>query len=512
MYTNEELIQQQFDSFVLGFCGSLDWDNRWIQLAKKIPWAELEPLYTHHFNNHGRPAKRFRVALGTLIIQEMMKLTDREVIEAIAENVYLQFFLGFSGFRKTRPFDSSLLVYFRKRLNWESVAKINDIIAALPKKPAIDSADESQDDDQEGPTAGGSGTDPDNPYPRTLIIDATCTPADIRHPHDLTLLDEVRRTTEILIDHLCKANGHIKPRTYRKKARQNFLLSIKKRNKSEGEYRRAIGQQLRYIKRNLTSLGGWIKGDYANTCNAQGCLRSLSKTSYRNLLVAHEIYRQQSELYQRRSRSVAHRIVSMAQPHIRPIVRGKARSKVEFGAKISVATAHGMVFVDKISFDAYSESSDVILHAEAYRSRTGVYPDTILCDKAYQSRANRQWCEERNIRLMGKRLGRKFEDSIFKKAFDKIERMEEAERVEIEGKIGVQKRRYGWDLIPGKSPATAMTMIMLSALAGNLMTLLWKGLFFVHSLLSKLPSVFFDYLYPRQKFVYPRKPWSLEVS
>jgi len=466
MYSNEEKIQHQFDSFELGFAGQLDIENRWIKKAKMIPWDDLEPLYTHHFNNSGRPAKRFRVALGTLIIQETLKLSDRDTVEAISENPYMQFFLGFPGFNKTKPFDASLLVYFRKRLDWKSLSKINDVIVNLPKKEDPVTSDPPVDDQNSG--SGGLGFDPENPYPRTLIVDATCTPADIRHPDDLTLLDEARRSTENIIDIMCDATKISKPRTYRRKARRDFLLAIKKRNKGAKEIRKAIGQQLRYVKRNLQYIDGIVTASFTGIYHRNSCLLKLSAYQYKSLLVINELYRQQNEMYRAKNHKVSDRIVSIMQPHIRPIVRGKARSNVEFGAKISVGVANGYVFVDKIDFNAYSESHDIELHAEAYKKRTGYYPDRILGDKAYQNRANRDWCAQRGIRLMGKRLGRPYEDPLLQRAFDKIGRLEEGERVIVEGKIGVQKRRYGWDLITGKLPVTAETMIMLAALVGNL--------------------------------------------
>jgi len=458
MYSNEDKIQAQFDSFQLGFTGSLDVENRWIKKAKLIPWDELEPLYSHHFSNHGRPAKRFRVALGSLIIQETLGLTDRDLVDAISENVYLQFFIGLPGFRKERPFDPTLLVLFRKRLQWESVATVNDTIAKLnDKKKAAE-----KKDDENTPEPPSTG------FQDTIIIDATCTPADIRHPQDLTLLDECRRSTEHLIDLLYKHKGLAVPRTYRIQARRQFLTSVKKRNKSTQDLRKALGKQLRYLKRNLGHLNNLISNYYADGFCKNGCLATLNKRDYKNLLVINEIYRQQRDMWLRKSTSVSDRIVSKAQPHIRPIIRGKARSNTEFGAKISVASSKGFVFVDKISFDAYSESKDVVLHAEAYKARTGRYPDQILCDKAYQNRANREWCNERGIKLMGKKQGRQFEDPFIQKCLKKIERIDEASRVAIEGKIGVQKRRYSWSLITGKSPESAKTMIMLSTLAANL--------------------------------------------
>ena len=471
MYDNTARIQKELSAFKLGFCGRIEPDNRWVRMAAVIPWEMLEPEYAHHFNNNGRPAKRFRVALGSLILQETLKLTDRETVQQISENPCIQFFLGFSEFKNQIPFDASLLVYFRKRLKWESIAKINDLITKIVP-PEMESVKNDNDDGNDDKSDSGSNDQkPEEPkkvpVQGTLILDATCTPADIRHPQDLSLIDEARRKTENIIDVLHKVAGGKIPRTYRKKARCHFLSVIRKRKKDPKEVQKAIRKQLGYLGRNLRSINDLVAS--MTTCRqSPSVLGTLSTRQYRALLVIQETYSQQRYLLTHKTRSVPDRIVSISQPHIRPIIRGKARADVEFGAKVSVAVHNGYVFVDRISFDAYSESHDVEMQAEAYRVRTGAYPERILGDKAYQNQANRRWCKERGIHLMGQKMGRPFENKMIQKLFTKLERIEEIERVEIEGRIGIQKRRYGWDKISGKTPATAMTMIMLVALVANI--------------------------------------------
>ena len=150
-----------------------------------------------------------------------------------------------------------------------------------------------------------------------------------------------------------------------------------------------------------------------------------------------------------------------------------------------MAVHDGFVHIDRISFDAYSESHDVEMQAEAYRQRTGTYPEGILGDKAYQNRVNRQWCNERGIRLMGQKLGRPFEEPMIQRLFKRMERIEEIERVEVEGRFGIMKRRYGLNLIKGKSPETAKTMIMLIALVANIAQKTRDILFVLIQLISK---------------------------
>jgi len=108
------------DDFVLPFGGKLNKENRWVKLETIIPWWELEDRYAKSFKptNKGEKALSVRIALGSLIVQTKLHLTDRETVNQIMENPYLQYFLGFDRYDdRTPPFDASLIVSFRKRLS-----------------------------------------------------------------------------------------------------------------------------------------------------------------------------------------------------------------------------------------------------------------------------------------------------------------------------------------------------------------------------------------------------------
>lgn len=102
----------------------------------------------------------------------------------------------------------------------------------------------------------------------------------------------------------------------------------------------------------------------------------------------------------------ANRIVSIFQPHIRPIVRGKAKAKTEFGAKIGASIYEGYTFIDHYSWDAYNESSDMALHIKLFEERFGYLPATILADKIYMNTDNRKLLKEYEINTYSKPLGR----------------------------------------------------------------------------------------------------------
>jgi hypothetical protein len=475
MYRREPRHQLSFSDFFLPFGGKLSVDNRWIKLAELIPWDELEDDYAAQFcRGFGAPAKPFRMALGALIIKTRLGLTDEELVEQIKENPYLQFFIGLEAFQYSAPFDPSMMVHFRKRLPEAVVNECNERIVRHGLN-VIRSSDTHSPDDTS--SSGGESPREDEqslpsgknlPNQGSLLIDATCVPVDIRHPTDLSLLNEAREVTERLIDAMhpqLRDNFGHKPRTYRRKARQQFLAVAKKKRPRISKIRKAIKQQLCHLKRNLASIDALI------ACG--GSLLAAGKKIYQKLLVVSELVRQQNILYHSDSRSIPNRIVSLRQAHIRPIVRGKARCNVEFGAKISISvTGDGFTFLDRLSYDPYNEGEDLKNQAIAYRRRYGYYPKVICADQIYRTRSNRAFCQRHGIRLSGPRLGRPKNDPELVAAEKQQFIDDQRQRNAVEGKIGQGKRRYGWGLICEKLPVTQGSAIAMNVLVMNLQKLL----------------------------------------
>jgi hypothetical protein len=64
----------------------------------------------------------------------LCNLDDVETVNQISENIYMQYFLGYSSFTNEAPYDPSLLTDFRKRLGMDQVNAINEKIVALTAK------------------------------------------------------------------------------------------------------------------------------------------------------------------------------------------------------------------------------------------------------------------------------------------------------------------------------------------------------------------------------------------
>lgn len=368
MYRKPHANQLAFKDFVLPFGGKLRSDNRWVILAKQIPWAEAEPDYAQQFSQEdmGSPAKLSRLALGALILKERMGVTDRELVEQIAENPYLQYFLGLMAYQEDAPFHHSLLTTFRKRLTHESLGKINDAIARLiaDAQPTNEerTQDERVDEQGEGEPAPPKGQ---------LLVDATCVPADIKYPTDLHLLHEAREKTEMIIDHLhaCRATPTKKLRTYRQNARRDYLRVAKTRKPKRQKLRQGIGKQLRYLRRNLRTITDMAQEGLA--------LQALLPTACHPRTVSATAL----DVHVHAPLSSSGQSLGEHQPASCPSHRARqSGAPVEFGAKISISLVHGVSFVDRISWEAYNESVDLVEQIEAYHRRFGHDPASVHVD------------------------------------------------------------------------------------------------------------------------------------
>lgn len=252
-----------------------------------------------------------------------------------------------------------------------------------------------------------------------------------------------------------------KPRTYRKNARKSYLSVSKQKNPKKKSIRKAIGKQLRFIKRNLGTIDKLLES---------GCidLGQLGRYHYRLLLVVNEVYRQQRWMYENRTHQIEDRIVSLSQPHVRPMVRGKASAKVEFGAKLSVSLSQGYCQLDRLSWDAYHEASDLKVQVESYRERYGHYPELVCADQLYRTADNRAWCKQHSIRLSGRPWGRPPTDPLQAKQRRKQIAQDEKARIPIEGKFGQAKRRFSLNLVMSKLANTSETSIFMALIVMNL--------------------------------------------
>ena len=236
--------------------------------------------------------------------------------------------------------------------------------------------------------------------------------------------------------------------------RRDYLNLARSKKRTAKRIRKAIRQQLQYIRRDR---------GYLRQFEMQGIV--LTENECKLLNVLDKVYDQQKYMFDHKVHTIENRIVSISQPYIRPIVRGKSKAQVEFGAKLDLSIVDGFGRIEKISFEAYNESEVLADVVERYKQRTGHYPKRILADKIYRNRNNLAYCKERNIRLSGPALGRPRKDAVIDK---KAEYRDNDDRVEVERAFSLAKGSYGLGLIRTKLEETTRGSIVLSILVMNI--------------------------------------------
>jgi len=465
--------ENQIALFETPFENALDKNNRWIKFSKIIPWDKVSSYYNQRMcNKNGAVTTDARIVLGALIIKHHENLSDVGTIEAIEENIYMQYFLGLPSFKTESVFAPSLFVEIRKRLGLDYWNEVNEIIIKhnAPKK---------KDDDEPTDVPTNKGT---------INIDATIVEQDIQYPTDLGILNESREKLEELIDVISAKTGQEKPRLYRIRARKQYLNVAKKKKRTYKIIRKAVGQQLNYVSRNLKKVE-LLLTDYDSIDWI------FTKHELKYLQVIQEVYRQQRQMHSTKTHSTTDRIVSIHQPHVRPMVRGKAGANVEFGSKIGVCIHNGLTHLDHLSWDSYNETEDLKTSANNYKKRNGYFPAKINADQIYITRVNRAWCKENNIQLNGKPLGRPTEQTK-----ERIKELRQAvsERNCVEGKFGQAKRWYGMGCIHAKLKATSESMIGAIVVVLNLVRLVQQHVYtFIKIIADKIINTFLMMFYPK---------------
>ena len=434
--------QLSLSGFETPFTKELDPTNRWVVMEKQLDWDKLVGHYTKSLKNQKTGASSInpRVVIGSMIIKHHCKLSDEETVMQIQENMYMQYFLGFSSFNNERPFDSSLFVEFRKRLNIEDVQAMTESIAGIDSKTELSEVNlEDASLDHKG----------------DLLVDATVCPQNITYPTDIDLLNTGREKLENMIDFLRQDLALKPPRIYKEKARKDYLKIAQSKKKSVKIIRKGIKKQLNYITRNLNFIHQYLD---------QYVIIPFSRSDYKDFMVIQTLHEQQKTMFTNQVHSVEDRIVSISQPHVRPMVRGKKAHNTEFGSKINVSLVNGYTFIEKLSWNAFNEGKDLIVCIQNYVRKFGCLPRRVLADQIYCNRENRRLLKEYGIALVAKALGRPSKEAT-------QNRVSPGERNPIEGKFGEAKTRYGLGKINAKLQNTSESWIAFTILVLNLANL-----------------------------------------
>ena len=462
--------------------------NRWVRLADSLPWDKIEKEYNKRLRNvhNGAGNKPARMIVGALIVKHVENLSDAKTIQAIQENPYMQYLLGLPAFTEKPVFVPELFVLVRKRLDEKFFNMLTLMLAeAGGRKP------QSEESDTDGHEHGG-----------TLKVDATCCDAEVRYPTDTNPLEDGSRLIDRLLDKFCTRYHIRKPQTHRVEARQAFVSYTKKKRKSKRLVDKTKLVQIRCLQADIQVFLDFLGRQASNL------LQCFNRRDRKCLQAAFKMFEQQKMMLEQGVRTCADRIISLYQPHLRPIVRGKAKAKVEFGAKVGASIVNGYTYVDHLSWDAYNESTDLIPQTELYKLRFGLLPKEVQADKIYLGKDNRKYIKEKHIDCFNHPLGRPPKQENDLRLQDRKRAV--GQRNEIEATFGTSKRVYRANDIRAKLDETADTWIGACFFAKNVMKFLRGLLRLISEILAQMTII--GLLYNKEGYLVPvfacHKQWS----
>ncbi len=287
------MLSTQKHSPQLGFFHSLsdqlDQKHPLYQLANKIDWSVFDEAFKKHYSEKmGKPAKPIRLMVSLLILKHVRNLSDENLIDHWAENIYFQYFSGEQYFQPNIPCVSTELVAFRQRIGEPGVELI------LQESIRVNEPPEDGNDAM------------------VISVDTTVQGKNITYPTDDKLYKKIIKKCWIIAG---KESIDL---------RQSYTRVVKRLgNLQRFKGTKHGGKTARKANRKIQIIAGRLVREIA---------RKLPLTSL-------GIYLPSLKLYQRvlsQKREDSDKIYSLHEPHVKCYSKGKEHKKFEFGSKASI--------------------------------------------------------------------------------------------------------------------------------------------------------------------------------
>ena len=299
----------------------------------------------------------------------------------------------------------------------------------------------------------------------TMYTDATCYESEMRYPTDPKLLWEgIEKSYETMCE-LSKRLGIHRPRTKYLDVQKANLVYRKQRKRSKSQTRKMA-------RRLLDLLGKILKEIRRMERETDEAGKLLTVREKGNLDIITKMYRQQKKHFQSKDcrESIPDRIVSISKPYVRPIVRGKEVKNVEFGAKVNNILVDGISFIEKLSFNAFSEGTRLVHCLKMHKRLFGVEAKKIGGDTGYAGTENRDYCKANGIQTSFVKRGRPFSED--KKEKDKVrQELARVRATAMEGSFGTQKEHYDLKRVKARTKLTEILYIFFGIHTANVVQL-----------------------------------------
>lgn len=322
-----------------GLADQLNQKHPLYQLAGKINWTVFDEAFKKHYSEKmGKPAKPIRLMVSLLILKHVRNLSDENLIDHWAENIYFQYFSGEQHFQPNIPCVPTELVAFRQRIGEPGVELI------LRESIRVNEPPENGDD------------------AIVVSVDTTVQEKNITYPTDDKLYKKIIKKCWIIAD---KESIDL---------RQSYTRVVKRLGNLQRFKGTKYGAKAaRKANKKIQIIAGRLVREIA---------RKLPLTSLGIYLPSLKVY--QRVLSQKREDS--DKIYSLHEPHVKCYSKGKEHKRFEFGSKASILVSQRTgIIMGAINFTQTLHDSKTIPEVlEQFERLNGKEVKEVFVDRGYK--------------------------------------------------------------------------------------------------------------------------------
>jgi len=414
----ENFLKSELGKIYIG----IPWEN----MIKELGLEKSKKGPDSIFSAHGK--------LALMFLKSFLNCSDRQLMDALNGNIYFKIFCDLDISRIDPVANYKIISKIRVE-----ISKLLDIENS--EKVLVDYW---------------------HPYMKDLghiTMDATCYETSMRYPTDQKLLWEC---IEYLHKHVKALEEELKiklPRNqYEKWSKENKRYIRKKlpRKKLRIRITRGFLNLLSRLELDLSKL--------ENVYEEKNPNKELGDKHKEIRRTIEKIYAQQLAYFNENAKP-KDRIVSIFKPYIRPIVRGKERKKVEFGAKVNKVMIDRISFIEKISFDNFNEGCNYVSSILKAEKLTGERVTITGGDAIYAKNKNRSYAKSKDIRTDFRRKGKAGQYERERKILSN--QISKERGSSLEGSFGKDKAYYGLKEIKARNKETEILWIFFGIHTGN---------------------------------------------
>lgn len=434
---------------------SLDWEiflqSPLGKLYLAIPFQKYIEILPYKSPSTGpRPWFDLKGGIGLQILKHRYKVSDEKLIELLNESKSMQYFCGVNLKYGVRIKDDGVVSRWRARLG--QYLNVQELLSKLQLSNVVHWKDKMEE-------------------PRTNLADATCYESYVRYPTDVKLLWECIEYLYGQMKVMCKYIVISMPRSKYKEQQKKYLSYQKTRRKSHKKTRQIRRRLLYLLNKYLKLLPGLIgamkrkESESLYNCNVKN-------NFFPRLSIIKKVYQQQQLHFDNPKAKIKSRIISLAKPYLRPIVRGKETKRVEFGMKVHEMQIDGINFIEHWNFEAYHEGirmkQTLWKHQNLFKRKCSFFGG----DQIYANNKNRRYCTNQNIETCFKPKGKLPADLTVRKQKKQVRTLiGKVRATRLEGSFGNKKNHYLLDKIKAKNYFTELAWIFFGNLTANAMAI-----------------------------------------